>query len=148
MKIPTYLRLLMNNFYKILLLKLFILRRKNLVNVPEYPWAYLGGFNTTLCFLIHLWLQTNESYFRNLTERNKSNVLADNVISPKDIWGTLGVCKHDTQFSGATKTFSFLFGAENIFLPTVGLVNPTPQTRQNKRVFKRRFLETRLSVIS
>ena len=59
---------------------------------------------------------TNGSYLSKSTGRNESEFLADKIIVPKYLWGTPGMRQHDTQFSGATKVLSFMFGSEKYFV--------------------------------
>ena len=84
-------------------------------------------------------VETNKSYFSKSTGRNEANILAGKVVIPKNIRGIPGTGQHDTHFSGNTKALYLLFGSEIVLLPSVGLVNPKLKTRQNMRLFKRRF---------
>ena len=95
-----------------------------------------------------LLVATDELYFSKSTGRNEADVLADKVIVPNNLRGTPGKRQHEKHFSGATKELSLLFVAAFVLFPSVGLVNLTPQTRQNMRLFKRLLLETLLSVRS
>ena len=52
---------------------------------------------------------TNKSYFSKLAERTEADILAEKVITPKDIQVTPGTHQHDTLLSGATKELSALF---------------------------------------
>ena len=79
---------------------------------------------------------TNKSYCSMLNGRTEADILADKVIVPKNLWSTSGTLQRYTHFSGATKAFYLLFGAENILLLIFVLVNPTHQTRQNMRLLK------------
>ena len=62
---------------------------------------------------------TNELYFSKLTGRTEANFLADNVIFPKNIWGTPRTCQLDMHISGGTKALSFLFVAAKYFFPDI-----------------------------
>ena len=62
-----------------------------------------------------LLIATNKSYFSKSTGRTKANVLADKVISPKDIRGIPGTHQHGTDSSGATKSLPLMFGSANLF---------------------------------
>ena len=52
-----------------------------------------------------LLVATNESYFRKSTWRTEADVLADKVIIPNNIHGTIGTHQHNMHFFGATKAF-------------------------------------------
>ena len=91
---------------------------------------------------------TNEPYFIKSTGRTEADVLADKFISHNNLWDKSGMCQRDTHFSSATKALYLLFGEVKYFLPTVVLMNPTRQTRQNMCQFKIRLFETCLSVRS
>ena len=84
---------------------------------------------------------TNELYLSKSTGRTEAGVLADKVIFPKKLWGTPGTHQYDTHLCGETKALYLIFGAAEKKIPTVRLVNPTPQTRQNICPFRRHFFK-------
>ena len=105
-----------------------------------------GSIQGNIVLIDPLLVATNESYFIKSTGRTEANVLDDKVIVSKNIRVTPGTHENYSHFYGATKALSSIFVEAIFWLPIVGMVNLTLQTRKNTLPFKRRSLETSASV--
>ena len=107
------------------------IEEEEFIHPTERSMRISGSVQANSMFAKPLMVTTIKSYFTKSTRRTESNFFSDKFIVLKNILGIPGTLQHDTHFSGAAKVISLLFeSGKQCFLPTVRLMNMTPQTSQ------------------